>query len=100
LSTAEKKAALRLTYLPTTKKLDSLHPTQDANATAPTAIQSPGPDVWSRYGRWNWGFVVVHVKAIIVEREDVVVFAWSFGAPRQGTVETFAATLETLQKII
>ena len=32
--------------------------------------------------------MVVHVKAIVVQTEDVVVFAWPFGVPRQVTVET------------
>ena len=49
LSIATKKAALRLTYFPTMKKLDSIHPTQDAQATPLTAIQPP---TRSPYGRW------------------------------------------------
>jgi len=40
------------------------------------------------------------VQAIVVDGEDVVVFAWPLGVPRQESVETFAATLETLQKTI
>ena len=38
---------------------------------------------------WNWGFVLVHVNAIVVHREDVLVFAWSSGVPRQESVQQY-----------
>ena len=41
LSTAAKKAALRLTYLPTTKNFDSLHPTQDGNRQPCPVLTNP-----------------------------------------------------------
>lgn len=36
-------------------------------------------------------------SSIVVHTEEVVVFVWPFGLPRKISVETFAATLETLQ---
>ena len=42
--------------------------------------------------------MAVHVKAIVVQTEDVLAFAWPFGAPKHASVDTSAETLETLQK--
>ena len=88
LSTATKKAALRLTYLPPTKKLDFLHPTQDSNATPPTAIQ---PTTRYRCQRWPVNLPLINQSV----NQSINQSRLHTLAASQNTAET----LETLQQM-